>query len=70
MSAKEILLKEIDELQPMEILRVRNYIYELKSIKRDVAAKSYANMEECRKALSKIKGSLSDSIMEEREDRI
>jgi len=71
MSSKELLLKELEDLNPLEILQIRSYLRELKSYARKgETTKSEIDMEAVRQSLSKIKGSMSDFISNEREDRI
>lgn len=71
MSSKELLLKELEELSPLEILQIRSYLRELKShAKKEEIKKAEIDMHAIRQSLSKIKGSMSDFISKEREDRI
>ena len=71
MSSKELLIKELEELGPLEILQVRTYLHELKAYsKKSPANKGLVNINIIRQSLSGIKGSLSDLISQEREDRI
>jgi hypothetical protein len=71
MSSKELLLKELEDLGPLEILQVRNYLHELKThTKKTPASDQEIDMDAIRRSLSQIKGSLSDFISSERDDRI
>jgi hypothetical protein len=71
MSSKEILIKELEDLGPLEILQVRNYLHELKSYNKKGPAKSAEiDMNAIRRSLSEIKGPMSEFISNEREDRI
>lgn len=71
MSSKELLIKEVEELGPLEILQLRTYLHELKSsAKKSTPATTTVNMDVVRQSLSGIKGSLSDFINQEREDRV
>jgi hypothetical protein len=71
MSSKELLLKELENLGPSEILQIRNYVHQLKSGgKHEIVKKTKVDMKAVRKSLSKIKGSLSEFISAEREDRL
>ena len=68
MSSKELLIKE---LGPLEILQVRTYLHELKNHgKKNLVKNNNVNMDAIRQSLSGIKGSLSDSVSHDREDRI
>ena len=70
MTSKELLIKELETLGPLEILQIRNYIHQLKNTgKKNIAKVEEVDMEAVRKSLSKIKGSMSDFISSEREDR-
>src|SRR5580658_7177209 len=63
MSSKELLLKELESLGPSEILKIRNYVHQLKSnVKSETVKKPKVDMKAVRKSLSKIKGSLSEFI--------
>jgi hypothetical protein len=71
MSSKELLIKELDDLGPLEILQIRNYLHELKSYANKKASSNIPiDMTAIRKSLSGIKGSMSDFISNEREDRV
>jgi len=74
MSTKEILIKEIETLDQSDLSRVRRYIYDLKTIRNEALKPFIKNeevdMEKCRRILSSIKGNMSDTVIEEREDRI
>jgi len=71
MKLKEQAIKKLDELKPEALARVYDLIMELK--RADQAKKSKtttADYIKVRRALKQCKGSLSDDIMQEREDRI
>ncbi len=71
MSSKELLIRELEDLGPLEILQVRTYLHELKNQgKKSVEKGAEIDMAAVRKSLSNIKGSMSDFISREREDRI
>ena len=68
---KEQAIKELDELKPEALARVYDLIIELK--RSDQAKKTKATTADylkVRKALKQCKGSLSEDILQEREDRI
>ena len=71
MKLKEQAIKKLDELKPEALARVYDLIMELN--RADQAKKSKtttADYIKVRRALKQCKGSLSDDIMQEREDRI
>jgi hypothetical protein len=71
MKLKEQAIKKLDELKPEALARVYDLIVELK--RADQAPKSKtttADYIKVREALKQCKGSLSDDIIREREDRI
>ena len=71
MSSKGLLIKELEELGPLEILQMRTYLHEMKAVgKKTKARENMVNMDIVRQSLSVIKGSLSDLINQDREDRI
>lgn len=71
MRAKERLLKEIESLNPQNILRVYDLVLTLKKKDRKIELiKSTQGYLRARLALGDYKGSLSNDIIEERNDRI
>lgn len=71
MKLKEQAIKKLDELKPGALARAYDLIVELKRTeqaeKRKTATADYIKV---REALKQCKGSLSDDITQEREDRI
>jgi hypothetical protein len=71
MSSKELLIKELEDLGPLEILQVRTYLHKLKSYtQKSPPQTTHIDMAALRKSLSQIKGTMSEFISNEREDRI
>ncbi len=73
MQAKERLKKEIESLDPHNILRVYDLVLSLKNQDKDKKAeakKAGNGFRRTRLALKNCTGSLSDDIIEERNDRI
>jgi hypothetical protein len=71
MQAKERLKKEIESLDPHNILRVYDLVLSLKNQDKKAEAKKAGNgFLRTRLALKNCAGSLSDDIIEERNDRI
>ncbi|MGI6492661.1 MAG: hypothetical protein ACOX0T_09690 [Pelotomaculum sp.] len=71
MQAKERLKKEIESLGPHNILRVYDLVLTLKKQDKKLEMKMAKNgYLRTRLALRNCKGSLSDDIIEERNDRI
>ena len=71
MSSKELLLKEVEDLGPLEVLQLRKYLHELKTFTKKVSVEAPPiDMTEIRRSLSTIKGSMSDFIANERNDRL
>jgi hypothetical protein len=71
MLIREKVIKEIESLDTQQLFEVYSLITILKG--RETIIKSYDNEQgylKVRKILSKIKGNLSDYIIEEREDRV
>ena len=71
MKLKEQAIKKLNELKPEALARVYDLIIELK--RADQAKKSEtttADYMKVRKVLKQCRGSLSDDIIQEREDRI
>jgi hypothetical protein len=71
MKLKEQAIKKLDELKPEALARVYDLIMELK--RSDQARKAKATTGDylkVREALKQCKGSLSEDILREREDRI
>ncbi|MFH1146303.1 MAG: hypothetical protein V1736_01180 [Pseudomonadota bacterium] len=73
MKAKEGLIKDLDALDPGDLVKVYDFILalkgkaKLKQIKSAVQSKGYLRV---REALSRCRGSLSDDILADREERI
>ena len=71
MKIKKQAIKELNDLRPDALARVYDFITELKrknqTEKRKTATSDYMKV---REALSQCKGSLSEDIILEREDRI
>ena len=71
MKLKEQAIKKLDELKPEALARVYDLIVELKGTEQAEKSKTAtADYIKVRKALKQCKGSLSDDIIQEREDRI
>jgi len=74
LNIKEQTIKELDELKPEALAKVYDLITELKRInqakKNKPTAAAAADYIKVREALKQCKGSLSEDIMLEREDRI
>jgi len=71
MQAKERLIKEIESLGPHNILRVYDLVLTLKKQDKKIQFKKPNNgYMRTRLALKNCKGSLSDDIIKERNDRI
>jgi len=71
MQAKERLLKEIESLGPHNILRVYDLVLALKTQDKKIQLKKPNNgYLRTRLALKNCKGSLSDDLIKERNDRI
>ncbi|MCL4322474.1 MAG: hypothetical protein M0016_01275 [Deltaproteobacteria bacterium] len=69
MKIKNQLLKNLDSLNSSELMRVYEYVLELKQNKPEHLRPQGAYMD-IRKALSSCKGALSDDIKSLRQDRI
>ena len=71
MKLKDQAIKKLDELKPEALARVYDLIVELKrseqAEKSNAITADYINV---RQALKRCRGSLSDDIIQEREDRI
>jgi hypothetical protein len=73
MKAKECLIKDLDSLDPGDLVKVYDLILalkgkgELRKTRPAVQPKGYLRIQ---KALSRFSGSLSDDILADREDRI
>ena len=71
MKLKEQAKKKLDELKPEALARVYDLIVELKRTEQAERSKTItADYIKVREALKHCKGSLSDDIIQEREDRI
>ena len=75
LNIKEQTIKELDELKPEALAKVYDLITELKRINqakknKPTAAAAAADYIKVREALKQCKGSLSEDIILEREDRI
>jgi len=71
MKLKEQAIKKLDELKPEALARVYDLIVELKRTEQtEKSNKTLADYINVRKALKQRRGSLSDDIIQEREDRI
>jgi len=73
LNIKEQTIKELDELKPEALAKVYDLITELKRInqaKKNKPTAAAADYIKVREALKQCKGSLSEDIMLEREDRI
>jgi len=71
MKLKEQAIKKLDELKPEALARVYDLIVELKRSEQGEKSKTTtADYIKVREALKQCKGSLSDDIIQEREDRI
>jgi uncharacterized membrane-anchored protein YjiN (DUF445 family) len=71
MKLKEQAIKKLDELKPEALARVYDLIVELKRTEQPEKSKTTtADYIKVREALKQCKGSLSDDIIQEREDRI
>ena len=72
MKLKEQAIKRLDELKPEALARVYDLITELKRTDHQVKKSKKTNTDylKVRKALKQCKGSLSEDIIKEREDRI
>ena len=69
MKLKDQAIKKLDELKPEALARVYDLIVELKRTEQAEKRKiTTANYIKVRKALKQCKGSLSDDIIQERED--
>ena len=73
MKAKENLIKDLDSLDPGDVVKVYDLILalkgkaELRRLKSAAQAKGYLRVQ---RALSGFSGSLSEDILDHREDRI
>ncbi len=71
MKLKEQAIKKLDELKPEALARVYDLIIELKRTNQAKKSKTTtADYIKAREALKQCKGSLSEDIIQEREDRI
>ncbi len=71
MKLKEQTIEKLDELKPEALARVYDLIVELKRTDQaEKTKKTTADYIKVREALKQCKGSLSDDIIQEREDRI
>ena len=71
LNLKEKTIKELDELKPQALAKVYDLITELKQTNQAKKGKTTAaDYIKVRKALKQCKGSLSEDIIMEREDRI
>ncbi len=71
MKLKEQAIKKLDELKPEALARVYDLIIELKRTNQAKKSKmTTADYIKTREALKQCKGSLSEDIIQEREDRI
>lgn len=71
MKLKEQAIKKLDELKPEALARVYDLIIELKRTNQTKKNKATtADYIKAREALKQCKGSLSEDIIQEREDRI
>jgi len=70
MKSKERLLKEIETLSNSNILKLYDLVLTLKEQEEIKKEKSKKNYMHTRQALRNCKGSLSDDIKEERNERI
>ena len=71
LNLKEQTIKELDELKPQALAKVYDLITELKRINQAKKSKPIAaDYIKVREALKQCKGSLSEDIILEREDRI
>ena len=70
MQVKERLIKEIQDLPPEDIMNVYEMVLELKEYKGTRAKNVKPAYIEVQKILKKCRGSLSDDISQQREDRI
>jgi len=70
MRLKQRLIKEIEQLQPMELIIVQNFVQTLTRPLPPPTKGKRTGYLETRKALAACQGNLSDDIMNEREERI
>ena len=71
MKLKEQAIKKLDELKPEALARVYDLIIELKRTNQVKKSKmTVTDYMKVREALKQCKGSLSEDIIQEREDRI
>ena len=70
MQAKERLIKEIESLDPHNILRVYDLVLTLKKQDKTIQSKPNNGYLRDRLALKNCKGSLSNDIIKEKNDRI
>lgn len=71
MKLKEQAIKKLDELKPEALARVYDLITELKQTNQAKKSKmTIPDYMKVREALKQCKGSLSEDIIQEREDRI
>ena len=71
MKLKEQAIKKLDELKPEALARVYDLITELKRTSQAKKSKmTITDYMKVREALKQCKGSLSEDIIQEREDRI
>jgi len=71
LNIKEEIIKELNELKPEALARVYDLITELKRTSQSKKSKMIAaDYIKVRKALKQCKGSLSEDIIQERQDRI
>ncbi len=71
MKLKEQAIKKLDELKPEALARVYDLITELKRTSQTKKSKmTVTDYMKVREALKQCKGSLSEDIIQEREDRI
>ncbi len=70
MRLKQRLIKEIEQLQPMELMIVQNFVQTLTRHPQPQTQGKRTGYLDTRKALAACQGNLSDDIMKEREERI
>ncbi len=71
MKLKEQAIKKLDELKPEALARVYDLIIELKRTSQAKKSKmTVTDYMKVREALKQCKGSLSEDVIQEREDRI
>ncbi|MHB1662118.1 MAG: hypothetical protein ACYCTD_08520 [bacterium] len=70
MKLKDQTIKELEYLEPSEIIKVYDMVITLKSVQIKSVKKSDLSYVEARKALETIKGSLGKDIVLLREERV